>query len=156
STGTPVCTDSGTPVAAGTSCGTNKVCSAAGACGACTVGASCAVPGKPCRTGTTTCNTGTPVCAEAANQPNGTSCGTNMVCSWGSCLSCPAGLSCTPPNPCHEGMQACSPAIACTDTGTSLVNGVACGTNRVCSAGTCVACTAGASCQPANACRTGT
>ena len=41
----------------------------------------CAVPGKPCRRGTIACNTGTPVCIESGNAPNGTLCGTNMVCS---------------------------------------------------------------------------
>jgi hypothetical protein len=155
-TGTPVCTDKGTLLAAGTSCGTDKVCGATGACGDCKVGASCAVTGKPCRTGTTTCNTGAPICAESANVANGTSCGTNMVCSAGSCVSCTAGLSCTPSNPCHAGTQTCSPTIACADTNRNLVNGAVCGTNMVCNNGMCGACTAGASCQPANnKCKTG-
>jgi hypothetical protein len=154
-TGTPVCTDRNTLVAAGTSCGTDKVCSATGACVECRVGASCAVSGKPCRTGTTTCNTGVPVCAESANVANGTSCGTNLVCSAGICVSCTAGVSCTPPNPCHAGTQACSPSITCADTGRNLVNGATCGVNRVCNNGVCGACTAGASCQPTNPCRTG-
>jgi len=155
STGTPVCTDKGTLAPAGTSCGTDKVCSAVGACGDCKVGASCAVTGRPCRTGTTTCNTGAPVCVEQGNVANGTSCGTNLVCSAGICMSCTVGLSCTPTNPCHAGTQTCAPAIACADTGRNLVNGAVCGSNRVCNGGVCVACTAGASCQPTNPCRTG-
>ena len=147
--------DSGTPVAAGTSCGTNRVCNATGVCGDCTVGASCTVSGKPCRTGATTCNTGAPVCAESGNVANGTTCGTNMVCSSGSCVSCTAGMSCTPANACHAGTQTCAPTITCADTGKNLANGTSCGTNMVCNNGTCNGCTAGASCQPTNHCKTG-
>src|SRR5207253_985218 len=106
--------------------------------------------GKPCRTGTTTCNTGAPVCAESGNVANGTSCGTDLVCSSGSCVSCTTGLSCTPANACHAGTQACSPAITCADTGRNLVNGTTCGANLVCNNGMCLTCTAGATCQPAN------
>ncbi len=60
-----------------------------------------------------------------------------------------------PTNPCHAGTQTCAPTIMCSDTGRNLVNGAVCGTNRVCNAGVCGACTAGASCQPTNPCRTG-
>jgi hypothetical protein len=154
-TGTPVCNDKGTLLAAGTGCGTNKVCGATGSCVSCTVGASCNVSGKPCRTGTTACDTGAAVCTESGNVSNGTSCGTNMVCSGGTCAACTVGMACTPANPCHSGQNVCSPSISCSDTGNNLVNGTVCGTNMVCSNGACGACTTGASCTPATACRTG-
>ena len=151
----PTCNDTGTNVSAGTSCGTDMVCGANGSCAACQAGMVCTVPGKPCRRGTIACNTGTPVCIESTDAPNGTVCGTNQVCSAGMCTNCTAGTACVPANPCHAGINVCSPSIACTDTGQSLSNGVVCGTDRVCNAGACVSCAAGASCQPANACKTG-
>ena len=151
----PSCTDTNANVGAGTSCGTDMVCNATGTCGACVQGMDCAVPGKPCRKGTIACNTGTPVCIETADQPNGTVCGTGMVCQAGTCAACSAGTVCVPANPCHVGITVCTPTIACTDTGNVLTNGASCGTDKVCNAGTCVSCAAGASCQPANACRTG-
>jgi hypothetical protein len=152
----PSCTDSGTNVAAGTSCGTDMVCSAAGACGACVQGMDCVVPGKPCRKGTIACNTGTPVCIESSDVANGTVCGANMVCQAGNCAACSAGSICVPANPCHAGITVCTPNIGCTDTGNALANGASCGTDKVCNGGTCVSCAAGASCQPTNACKTGT
>jgi hypothetical protein len=155
STGAAVCTDTNANLPAGTSCGTDRVCSAQGTCTACMAGASCAVPGRPCRTGATTCNTGAPTCVESGNVADGSSCGSNMVCSNGSCVSCTAGLSCTPTNPCRTGMTSCSPSITCTMTANMLPNGTTCGTDRVCNAGTCSACTAGAACQPANVCKIG-
>jgi hypothetical protein len=154
-TGTPQCNDTGTNAPAGTVCGTNKVCSAAGACGECSAGANCAVSGRTCRTGAISCSTGAPVCSETGNVANGTTCGTNMVCSTGSCVSCTVGLACTPTNPCHAGFTSCSPTMTCADSGANLVNGTVCGTNKVCSNGTCSTCTAGTSCQPTNMCRTG-
>ena len=45
--------------------------------------AACTVTGKPCRTGTIACTTGAPVCTEIGQSPNGTSCGTGMVCQAG-------------------------------------------------------------------------
>jgi hypothetical protein len=154
-TGAPECTDTGVNVAAGTTCGSNRVCSAKGTCGECTAEATCAVSGRPCRTGAITCNTGAPICVEAGNVPNGTTCGTNQVCSAGACVACTAGLACTPANPCHAGFTSCAPTITCADSGANLVNGTVCGTNRVCNNGSCAACTAGAACQPTNVCRTG-
>jgi hypothetical protein len=150
----PTCMDANTNVAAGTACGTDMVCNA-GTCNACVAGMTCAVPGKPCTRGTIACNTGTPVCIEAGNQPNGTPCGSNMVCANGSCAACSVGTACQPTNPCHAGVTVCAPSIGCTDTGQSLANGASCGTDRVCNAGTCVSCSSGASCQPTNACKTG-
>jgi hypothetical protein len=152
----PACTDSGTNVAAGTSCGTDMVCSTGGACAACVAGTTCTPPGKPCSRGTIACNTGAPVCIESGNAPNGSVCGTDMVCQGGACAACSAGTICVPANPCHSGIMVCTPAISCTDSGNSLANGASCGPDRVCNAGTCVTCAAGSSCQPTNACKTGT
>jgi hypothetical protein len=151
----PTCMDASTNVAAGTTCGADMVCNATGTCNACVAGMTCAVPGKPCSRGTIACNTGTPVCIESGNQPNGTPCGSDMVCANGTCAACSVGTLCQPTNPCHAGVTVCAPSIGCTDTGNSLTNGTQCGTDRVCNAGTCVSCSAGASCQPTNPCKTG-
>jgi len=151
----PSCTDSGTNVVAGTSCGTDMVCNGSGMCGACVQGMDCVVPGKPCRKGTIACNTGTPVCIESGDVAPGTVCGANMVCQGGNCAACSAGAACVPANPCHAGITVCAPSIACTDTGNVLATGASCGTDKVCNAGTCVSCAAGSSCQPPNACKTG-
>src|SRR4029079_19652335 len=151
----PSCTDTNTNVAAGTSCGPDMACNATGMCVACVQGVDCVVPGKPCRKGTIACNTGTPVCIESSDVANGTVCGANMVCQAGNCAACSAGSICVPANPCHGGITVCSPNIGCTDTGNSLANGVSCGTDKVCNAGTCVSCAANSSCQPQNPCKTG-
>ncbi|HXJ19519.1 MAG TPA: hypothetical protein VMT03_04730 [Polyangia bacterium] len=154
--GMAVCNDKTTPAAAGTGCGTNKVCDGAGTCVACQAGMTCPISGKPCRTGTITCDTGAPVCTESANAANGTTCGANMVCADGTCSPCTLNMTCTPAaNPCHAGAMSCSPAITCSDTGKNLSNGSTCGTNKVCNAGLCTACTAGGTCTPTNLCRTG-
>jgi hypothetical protein len=160
--GTQVCTpsvacmDANTNVAAGTSCGTDMVCDGSGTCASCMAGMDCSVPGKPCSKGTVACNTGRAVCIESGNAPNGTVCGNGMVCSNGTCAACSAGSACQPANPCHGGITVCAPNIGCTDTGNALTNGVSCGTDKVCNAGTCVTCAASSSCQPQNACKTGT
>ena len=56
----------------------------------------CDVTGKPCRVGSIVCTTGAPVCTETDNKPNGTACGTGMVCQDGTCATCQAGGACTP------------------------------------------------------------
>jgi len=152
--GTPTCMDTNANVPAGATCGQDRVCNA-GTCTDCAVGAACTVAGKPCRRGTTACNTGAPVCLEAGDQPNGSVCGNNQVCSSGVCVACTAGPACVPANPCHAGITVCSPTIGCSDTGSNLANGTTCGADRVCNAGSCVSCAAGSSCQPGNVCKTG-
>ena len=94
-TGLPVCTDTGTPIADGTSCGTYLVCSA-GTC-ICNAGASC--PGQDvCHSGTVACDaSGVPTCAQTA-LPDGTSCGTTMVCTTGVCKTL-SSIAVTPANP---------------------------------------------------------
>src|SRR5262249_10348059 len=149
------CMDKGTNVSAGIACGQDRVCNESGACVSCAAGSTCAVAGKPCRTGTTACNTGKAVCVESGNAPSGTSCGTGMVCSGGTCVAWKAGLECTPANPCHAGMTACSPDITCGDTSSAVADGTSCGADKVCSHEACVSCKAGSPCQASNACKTG-
>ena len=68
-------------------------------------------------------------------------------CPDGGC--CYAGAACVPANPCHSGTQDCSGGTAvCTDTGTAIKDGTNCGTNLVCSAGACLACTENVDCVP--------
>jgi hypothetical protein len=152
----PTCSDTGMNIPAGGPCGQDKVCDSAGACVACVAGSTCAVASNPCREGTTACNTGAPVCIESGNTPNGVGCGTNKVCSGGTCITCSAGLSCVPSNSCHQGTQACSPAVECIDTGSAVMDGMSCGMDKVCSGGKCETCVSGQSCPLSNACRVGT
>jgi len=111
-----------------------------------------------CRVGMTTCNTGKALCVESGNAPDGQACGTGMVCKTGACITCAAGTACTPTNACHHGTISCTGgAVTCTDAGTALANGVGCGTDLVCSGGTCVMCAAGKACTPAGTtCKAGT
>jgi hypothetical protein len=121
----------------GAACGTSQVCNA-GACVSCTSGLACTPPGNICKTGMTSCSTGVSSCVETGNVKNGTSCGSDLVCYNGGCSACVVGGSCVPANPCHKGVTSCDTGQpVCTDIGTPLVDGVPCGTGRVCSAGTC-------------------
>jgi hypothetical protein len=90
--GAPVCTDR-TFKAAGSSCGTNLVCSPGGSCIACTAGAVCA-SSNPCHTASITCGSGAPVCTDTGTQPDNTACG-NLTCKAGVCgggVTMPPGL----------------------------------------------------------------
>ena len=49
--GTASCRDTGRPKAAGSSCGTDRVCGANGVCVACSMGKACELPDEPCRAG---------------------------------------------------------------------------------------------------------
>jgi hypothetical protein len=153
-TGVSVCVDTGVNVADGASCGTDQVCGA-GTCNACVAGAACVSP-NPCTTATTTCDTGTPVCTESLPLPNGTSCGDGLVCNEGQCAACVANEPCTPENTCHIGATSCTTGVSvCVDTGASVADGQSCGTDAVCGGGACNACEAGAACEPADPCKTG-
>src|SRR5450631_35556 len=124
SSGAASCTDTGQPQGNGTDFGTNMVCNN-GTCAACTAGTACPVTANPCRIGSVTCTTGVPVCTETDNQPDGTSCGTGMVCQTGQCTACQNGAACTPSaNACHQGALACATGIPqCTDKGTLVAAG---------------------------------
>jgi hypothetical protein len=120
----PTCTPTSTPLAAGTSCGTNLVCNGAGACGACSAGLACSTNPNPCVAGTTSCATGAPTCVDTTtNIAAGTSCGVNLVCNGaGACTPCTAGSSCsTNPNQCVLGTTSCATGTqTCVDTTTNV------------------------------------
>jgi hypothetical protein len=154
--GTVTCKKTDKPVANGTVCGADAVCGV-GVCMPCTRGASCALEGKPCRSGAIECGAGKPECLETGNAADGTSCGAGMVCQQGTCTTCMAGSGCVPMNPCHEGALECSGAApVCNDTARLRPTGQACGTDKVCNAGgECVACKAGMTCDLADPCKVG-
>ncbi len=155
-TGLPVCTDSG-DVADGTACGTGLACSA-GVC-ACAAGTSC-VSQNPCMDAAIACDptTGAPICTDTIAKPDGTVCGTDLVCSGGACVGCVVGNGCTPEtNVCELGtISSCAAGPTCTGTGVFQPPGTSCGTNQVCSsAGACVPCATGAACDTGNVCHSG-
>src|SRR4051812_45161787 len=142
----------------GTLCDMDKVCHN-GSCDSCVEGMACDVTSRPCRVGSIVCATGAPVCTETDNKPNGTACGTGMVCQTGTCATCQQGGACTPANKCHTGMLVCSgSAASCTDTTTNVAAGTSCGTDMVCDGrGACAACVQGMGCVvPGKPCRKGT
>ena len=133
----------------GTGCGPNLYCNA-GACQACANGSPCVPMSAACNVGSIQCADGGIACNDTGTKAaDGTSCGQNMVCSGGACVSCTAGAACAPGgNPCATGTTSCSTgASTCAATG-NLADGTPCGTNEVCSGGTCVACSTGAACNP--------
>jgi hypothetical protein len=156
-TGSPVCTANGNQPD-GTMCGVNLYCHS-GACTSCVQSEPCTPPSNPCGLGGLNCTTDT--CVQNGLQPPGTQCGANLVCnSAGACVPCSAMLTCTPANPCDQGLTNCSSgASVCMDTGAanSGMNGMACSAvpNGVCNNGTCNSCAAGSSCTPANVCDKG-
>ncbi|MDP1921689.1 MAG: hypothetical protein Q8L14_35945 [Myxococcales bacterium] len=161
STGAPVCVDDALKPA-GTSCGMNTVCTAAGTCAACTAGASCTTnPNPGCRNGVTSCATGVQTCADGTPKAAGTTCGMAQVCDAnGFCGTCTAGMACTsnPGSPCKTGVIDCSTgSTRCVDS-TNVTAGTACGPDQVCNAsGSCAACVAGTACttNPNPSCKTG-
>ncbi len=154
-TGAAICTESGN-VLDGASCGTDQVCSA-GACVGCTAGTAC-TPANPCVEGTTSCATGTSTCVESTTPAtplaDGATCGTDQVCSAGSCVACAAGVACTPSNPCHQGLTSCTTGTSvCEDTGFALADGATCGgPDLFCYAGACIVCAQDAPCTSTNTC----
>jgi hypothetical protein len=73
-----------------------------------------------------------------ANQPNGASCGTDLVCDKGACNFCAQGAQCSTSNPCHVGSTDCSTGTpVCVDTGAAVADGNYCGRGEVCTAGAC-------------------
>src|SRR5205814_1821391 len=131
--GVSTCSDSGFSVADGTACGSNLACQG-GLCAACTAGKTCSPTGSPCHAGQTSCATGREVCVDLGSAlPNGTGCGTDQVCSGGSCVACAGGTACLPANPCHTGAIACGTGSpTCADTGFAIGDGAPCGSNLAC------------------------
>lgn len=153
-TGAPICRATGN-AAAGLSCGTQKVCSG-GSCVACAEGSECA-PTNPCHEGTLSCATGRAVCKDNGRSlPNGESCGKDLVCRSGSCVSCNEGGSCESSNSCKTGTYSCTTGFAvCVDSGNKSA-GTKCGTDKVCNgSGSCISCAAGKACEPTNVCHVG-
>ena len=101
---------------------------------------------RPLQERPASCATGAMTCADDANKPGGTSCGTDMVCDGnGACVACTANATCaTNPTPCKTGIVSCmSGAPVCLDFGNRSA-GTACGADMVCDGtGTCIACAAG-------------
>ncbi len=135
-------TSAWTSASNGTSCGNGQVC-AAGACGTqCDIGDAGIVatgtlnPSNPCQS----CQPGTSTTAWS-DLAQGTSCATGEICDTGSCVAdCYIGTTlftestANPSNAC----QSCQPATS-TSAWTNLADGTSCGTDMVCSGGTCVA-----------------
>jgi len=156
STGQAVCGDAGL-AADNTPCGTADYCYT-GTCSPCTLKAGC-TPSNQCHQGTVTaCTNGVATCTDATTpKANGTSCGTNQVCSSGACAACTANVKCTPAAACHQGLTSCTTGVSvCMDQNANVTDGTPCGTNAVCSAGACGACVGGAACTPkTNVCHVG-
>ncbi len=157
STGAPVCAGGGN-APNGKSCGANLYCDN-GTCAPCTNGGPCVPAGNPCHTGTLACGDGGILCTDTgSNATDGSSCGSNMVCSAGQCAPCTTGVSCNPPgNTCQTGATSCATGTSTCAGLTNATNGAPCGTNEVCDNGQCGPCATGATCNPSgNVCQTGT
>lgn len=140
SSGLPLCADGGSLVRNGDPCGAGLVCNG-GACVACEAGGTCTPTTAPCHTGAFTCESGARVCADSGTAlADGTGCGQDRVCLAGACVACVTGETCVPAAaPCHGGVSTCrSGAYECEDTGAPLADGSACGSGRVCRAGSCI------------------
>jgi hypothetical protein len=124
-------------------------------CEACASGGACTSP-DGCKTGTTSCDGGTPSCTSLVARTDGTTCGTNQVCSGGACVACTSGTACSSPDGCKTGTTSCTSGMSVCSSLTPRADGISCGTNQVCSSGSCVACTSGAACSSPDGCKTGT
>jgi hypothetical protein len=137
-TGTPTCTAGTTSRADGTACGMDQVCRA-GACVPCAANQSCTPPAGACVNGITSCTSGTSVCQPTTPVRGGQSCGSNMVCNGGGvCVGCQQAAACTPNNSCRTGSLDCMTGLPlCMESAQTLPDGLICGTDRLCAAGTC-------------------
>ena len=89
-------------------------------------------------------------CIDGSNKGAGTSCGTNMVCNGsGDCGACTAGSACSGnPSPCKDGTTSCTTgATTCIDTASKGRRQQLRHEQGLQQRGSCVACTAGASCN---------
>src|SRR5205814_5630829 len=123
----------------------------------CTGGGACTPP-NACHVGQITCSEGVETCTDTQQpQSNGTACGTNKVCSNGSCASCAAGGACALSNqPCLMGAISCATGTPVCASAGEQPNGTSCGAGMVCFSGLCGPCQDGGSCVPSNACHQGT
>jgi trimeric autotransporter adhesin len=123
----------------------------------CTPGGECIPEGKPCAVGILSCVDGKEQCDVMSDADDGTECGADKVCEGGECVACKVGTACQPDanNVCIKGTTSCANGPACDQAGNTD-NGTECGTDKVCSAGACVDCKVGDSCQPTNTCKNGT
>jgi hypothetical protein len=146
-TGSTECSDAGEMLCVPTGSSANgSLCDAGGtvcsdgSCVPCAAGATCA-SANPCQQAAIACSTGAPVCTEVGNIPDGTSCGTNEVCSGGSCVACTTGMPCTLSNPCQTGgLTSCNTGQeSCVATG-NVTDGTTCGTSALCCSGVCATC----------------
>lgn len=111
-------------------------------------GAPC-VPANPCHTGAKTSSAASSLCVDTGGLlANGASCGTDLVCSGGTCVACTEGASCTPgASPCHTGILNCTNGTpTCVQQAAAGPNGSTCGPSLVCYQGSCVSCAAGNFC----------
>lgn len=143
------------PLVDGETCGRDQVCSG-GECVECKAGAACLPdPENACVVGTLDCSAG-PVCDTRGTLDDGEACGSDQVCSGGTCVACVQDEACEvePGNPCLTGAMNCAAGPACEETG-DVADGTSCGAEQVCSAGECVACVEDAACDPGVACKSG-
>jgi len=153
SQGQATCTDTQVAAADGTPCAPNKVCSA-GQCLLCTANLKCTPSMQPCHTGLTSCASGTSTCPDLDAGQNGIGCDDDSgctqtdtcqggVCTGSNPVSCPATDSC------HTA-GTCTPAGATSHSCSNPVasNTTSCGTNEVCTNGSCGCATGYTSCGP--------
>jgi hypothetical protein len=135
------CLAAGKAALDGTVCGTDLVCQG-GACVACADGASCVPDAAPCHQGRLSCGA-TPSCADAGETAaDGTVCGVDEVCSYGSCVYCVEGQICQTGGPCYyQSRQTCSQGPYCLNQLGNFPDGSTCvdqGKVGTCLAGECI------------------
>jgi hypothetical protein len=114
---------------------------------------------NPCTVGES-CDTSSFSCQAGTNAPNGTSCGTDMACSNGTCVpsDCSSDVDCDDGNACN-GVETCNLGTFQCESGTAPGNGTQCGATEldVCVGTTCqnVDCVNDTYCDDDNIC-TGT
>jgi len=123
----------------------------------CTPGGDCVPEGMPCQLGTVTCDNNVAGCMVTGDADDGTECDTDKVCSTGVCTACKVGDACQPDpnNVCVTGTVSCATGPAC-DGVKNVTAGTSCDTDKVCAAGSCVACKVDDPCDPpGQACKNG-
>ena len=92
------------------------VCGATGACGGAVAGDDLHRPGKPCGAARSPATPARPSASSRATSQRPAVRDQHGLQA-GNCAACTAGSACQPANPCHAGINVCSPTIDCTDTG---------------------------------------